>query len=103
MADIGPDHTDDHDLIADLRSLVEAGLLEEVREPGEPSRYALTPLGRIFATARRPRAVRAPQGSGSDHVFPLTWPEPCPVCGATDGYDGGGRCLACHVPWPPEM
>ena len=37
------------------------------------------------------------------HEFSVDWPEPCPVCGATDDFDGGMRCNACHTPWPPEM
>jgi hypothetical protein len=81
-------------LMANLHGLVDAGLLVEIREPGEPSRYAL-------------HSSAAPSGSASPpeaHVHPLpVWPEPCPVCGASDGFDGGGRCLACYVPWPPEM
>ena len=36
-------------LTADLQDLVSAGLLEEVRSPGEPTRYALTKLGEKLA------------------------------------------------------
>jgi hypothetical protein len=36
-------------LMADLRGLVEAGLLVEIRAPGEPSRYGLSALGERIA------------------------------------------------------
>jgi serine/threonine-protein kinase len=29
--------------------------------------------------------------------------EPCPACQAQVGFDGGGRCLACHIAWSPDM
>jgi hypothetical protein len=83
--------TPDH-LMADLRGLVDGGLLVEVRTPGEPSRYALSTLGEKLATRISP----------GHHEDPV-WPEPCPVCGATEGFDGGGRCRQCHVASPPEM
>ena len=81
-------------LMADLQELVDAGILIEIREPGEPSRYA-------------PSWFEEPATSdvaSSAHVHPLPdWPEPCPARRATEGFDGGGRCLACRVHWPPEM
>ena len=82
----------DMSLVADLANLVEVGLLVEITEPGEASRYALSALGEALTAS-----------STSCKSCELPWPEPCPCCGATEGYDGGGRCLSCRVAWPPEM
>lgn len=47
-------------LMGDLEALVEAGLVEELQEPGEPSRYGLSPLGVMLATAiKRDRGARS--------------------------------------------
>jgi hypothetical protein len=86
-------------LHTELRIMVDAGLLVEVSMPGAPSRYALTELGEQLTGQV---ATDGPQRDET-HEFGLEWPEPCPVCGATDGFDGGGRCHRCHVAWPPEM
>lgn len=83
------------ELKADLEALVEAGLVDEVREPGEASRYGLSPLGVMLAAA-----IKDDRGAG---VAPSAtahgpWPmgrAPCPVCGATDGVDGVAQCLHC--------
>ena len=42
-------------LLADLHGMVDAGLLVEVRTPGEPSRYALSELGVLAALHPRLR------------------------------------------------
>lgn len=76
--------------MADLQVLVDRRLLVEVRIPGRPSRYA--PAGEMRMAAPLSRAQAAQIG-----------PEPCPCCGAKRGFDGGGRCNACRVAWPPEM
>jgi hypothetical protein len=76
----------------DLAALVEAGLVVEVGEPGETPCYALSARGEDL-----PGSSMEP-----DSMWPVE-PEPCPACQATDGYDGGARCLRCHVAWPPEM
>lgn len=81
-------------LMADLHALVDAGVLIEILERGEPSRYALT---------RSAGQATSTSGSSAQAYRLPDWPEPCPVCRATDGFDGGGRCLVCHVAWPPEM
>ena len=39
------------ELRADLQALVDAGLVHEIHEAGEPSRYGLSPLGAMFAAA----------------------------------------------------
>ena len=82
-------------LMDDLQTLVDAGLVIEVRELGQPSRYALS----------QPRSGARRERSGPDgHVHPIEdWPEPCPACGAREGFDGGGRCNRRHIAWPPEM
>jgi hypothetical protein len=90
------------DLMADLQCLVDAGLVDEVSDPGEPPRYELSPLGEMLAAVKSEIRLRAVP-SNVAHTFPSTWPEPCPVCHATDGLDGGGRCLSCHFGCPPEM
>lgn len=87
-------------LLADLRSMIEAGLLIEVSEPGQPSRYALSDLGEQLTLLRSPDTPQPPRPR---HEFSIDWPEPCPACGAREGFDGGGRCHRCRVAWPPEM
>jgi hypothetical protein len=77
------------DLMADLHGLVQAGLLVELRAPGEPSRYALSAKGEELASTRLIGAAEASVG-----------PEPC---GAMEGFDGGARCRSCHVAWSPDM
>lgn len=79
-------------LMADLQALVDARLVVEIRELGQPSRYELTRSGRDLASR------------SNGHVYPIEdWPEPCPACRAREGFDGGGRCHRCHIAWPPEM
>jgi hypothetical protein len=81
-------------LMSDLQALVDADLVVEVRELGLPSRYALTVSGHDLASC----------SAAVSHVYPVAdWPEPCPACGAREGFDGGGRCYRCHIAWPPEM
>ena len=81
-------------LMADLEALVDARLVVEIRELGQPSRYGLSRSGRNLASRSDP----------DGHVYPIEdWPEPCPACLAREGFDGGGRCNRCHIAWPPEM
>jgi hypothetical protein len=119
--------------LVDLQGLVDAGVLEEVLVPGEPSSYELTELGQQVAellglltdvqalvevglvqevvipgqhSRYAPNVFSEPAPASAHeprHEFPLDWPEPCPVCGRRAGFDGGGRCLACGTYWPPEM
>ena len=81
-------------LMSDLQALMDAGLVVETREHGQPSRYGLGRSGRDLASRAGP----------DGHVYPIEgWPEPCPACSAREGFDGGGRCNRCHIAWPPEM
>jgi hypothetical protein len=81
-------------LMLDLQNLADAGFLVEIRKPGQPSRYALSAVAHDLGPAPAP----------DSHTYPIAdWPEPCPACGATEGFDGGARCYRCHVAWPPEM
>jgi hypothetical protein len=82
-------------LMADLRALVDAGLVDELHEPGQPSRYGLSPFGAMLAsaiasdsgtTATPPRSLLGPWPMGA---------APCPACGATAGADGVAQCLHC--------
>jgi hypothetical protein len=90
-------------LHTELRIMVEAGLLVELSVPRAPSRYALTELGEQLTGLVSAYDGQQASADEPHHEFPLDWPEPCPVCRATDGFDGGGRCLRWYVPWPPEM
>jgi hypothetical protein len=90
-------------LFNDLQAMVEAGLVVEVLVPGEPSRYALSDFGERLAGWAAMDEPQAGDPAEPHHEFPLHWPEPCPACGATDGFDGGNRCRRCRVAWPPEM
>ena len=85
------------ELRADLQALVDAGLVDEIQEPGEPSRYGLSPFGAMFAAAIKSEHDRSAMPAGEDHAFWPVGPEPCPVCGATDGFDGVAECLRCRV------
>lgn len=79
------------ELMADLQVLVERGVVEEIRIPNRPSRYAVAPpAAPAYAMGETPPLV-------------ADWPEPCPSCGATADFDGGGRCNGCHVAWPSHM
>jgi hypothetical protein len=80
--------TEIEQLRADLQALVDTGLVVEVREPGQPPRYALSVSGHDLTSS----------STAFGHMS-----EPCPACGATEGFDGGARCHRCHVAWPPEM
>jgi hypothetical protein len=65
-------------LMDDLQALVDAGLVIEVRELDQPSRYALSNPGRALATR---------SGGPDGHVHPIEdWPEPCPACDAREGF-----------------
>jgi hypothetical protein len=81
------------ELMSELRGLLDAGLLREVRIPGQPLRIDFTSVGHELAASTS--RVSEWEMEVQD--------EPCPVCGATDGFDGGGRCRRCYVSWPPEM
>ena len=84
-------------LRADLQALVDAGLVDEVQEPGEPSRYGLSPLGAMFAAVIQSEHDPSATPAGEDRAFWPVGPEPCPVCGASDGFDGVAECLRCRV------
>jgi hypothetical protein len=92
-------------LLMDLRVLVDAGLVVEVRGPGEPCRYAISEVDdQPPAREMADRLPDMPQPRRREtHEFALEWPEPCPACGAREGFDGGGRCRRCRIAWPPEM
>jgi hypothetical protein len=84
-------------LRADLQALVDAGLVDEMQAPGEPSRYGLSPVGALFAAAIKSEHDQSAMPADEDHAFWPVGPEPCPVCGATDGFDGVAECLRCRV------
>lgn len=67
------------ELLADLETLMDAGLVVEIRELGQQSRYGLSAAAHDHAS--RPTAV-------SDSYPVPDWPEPCPACGAREGFDG---------------
>ena len=82
------------DLIADLEALMGAGLVVEIREFGEEVRYGPSASARELTSSF----------AAASHSYPVPdSPEPCPACGAWEGFDGGGRCERCHIAWPPEM
>ena len=79
--------------MADLEALVDARLVVEIRELGQPSRYGLSRSGRNLASRSDP----------DGHVYPIEdWPEPCPACLAREGLMGRS-VNRCHIAWPPEM
>jgi len=60
------------ELLVDLENLVSAGLLEEIRGPGEPARYVLSALG---------ESLTGSSHMGEDLLGPASetapvWPEP---------------------------
>jgi hypothetical protein len=80
-------------LMTDLQVLINAGLIVEIRELGQPLRYA----------ARRSAGDPMSDPADVKDYSEPDLPEPCPACGAREGFDGGGRCNRCHIAWPPEM
>ena len=58
-------------LLTDLQGLVDAGLLVEVRSPGEPSRYALSEFSRYALSESEEGLTSRAQAEPSRHEFPL--------------------------------
>jgi len=88
------DHADDDaELRLALRELVRRGIVREVKAADGQDRYE------VAGDTVGPGSAE-PVGADASADLRV---EPCPVCRAREGFDGGARCNVCHVAWPPEM